>query len=53
MHFLFNLLNRMVPIQVLIFDQDEEVPANFDRIITNTNKFVITSRGNFVIAKAY
>lgn len=50
MHFLFNLLNRMLPLTVMVFDQSDEVPVGFDRVITNTNAFVTTSNGDNVIA---
>lgn len=51
MHFLYHLLNRMLPLQTMVFGQNEEIPAGFDRVITNTNDFVVTNTGNFVIAK--
>ena len=52
MHFLMNLLNTMVPIQTMVFDQSGEVPAGFERVITNTSEFVVTNTGDFVIAKS-
>ncbi len=54
MHFLQHLLQNMLPWQVMLLGQDDILPpVGFERVITNTNNFVVTSRGNFVIAKAY
>lgn len=50
MHNLSNLLSYMLPIQIMIFEPQQEIPPGFDYVITNTGAFVVTVRNNFVIA---
>jgi hypothetical protein len=53
MHYLQHLLQRMLPLTFILFNEKDLSPEGFDYVITNTNKFVVTSRGSSVVAKAY
>ena len=52
MHFLQNLLNYMLPIQIGLTNQSHEPPPGFDHVIVNTGEYVVTSTNADVIATA-
>jgi|GEM_PF-5034017 hypothetical protein len=53
MRFLLRLITTMLPLQVMVMDQTEDIPTGFDRVITKRLSYVVTSRSAFVIAKKY
>ncbi len=53
MRYLYNLIRNMLPIQVMLLDEQNFVPEGFARVITNTGAFVTTAYNTRVIAKDY
>lgn len=51
MHFLQNLITYMFPIDILILNTAMSAPAGFGFVVDYTGAFVVTSNGDFVIAK--